>query len=34
MGYGLYLKSDKGFIQDGFYKTEKEAIYYQEERAE
>jgi hypothetical protein len=34
MGYGLYLKSDKGFIQDGFYKTENEAIYYQEERAE
>jgi hypothetical protein len=34
MGYGLYLKSDKGFIQDGFYTTEEEAISYQEERAE
>jgi len=33
MGYGLYLKSDKGFIQDGFYETENEAIHYQEERA-
>lgn len=34
MGYGLYLKSDKGFIQDGFYTTEEEALHYQEERAE
>ena len=34
MGYGLYLKCDKGFIQDGFYTTEEEAIHYQEERAE
>ena len=34
MGYGLYLKADKRFNQDGFYMTEEDALHYQEERAE
>jgi len=33
IGFGLYLKGDKGFFQDGFYETEEEALYYQDERA-
>ena len=34
MGYGLYLKALKGFNQDGFYMTEEDALFHQEERAE
>ena len=31
MGYGLYLKALKGFNQDGFYMTEEDALFHQEE---